>query len=306
MNVRALRTLATIQKDGSFINTATRLNMTPSAVSMQMKMLELELGVSLFDRSFRPPLLTPIGRVVADKAQIVLQANDDLLDVCRSKDLLAGEFRIGFVPTASVRLMPDFLAQARTEHPSAQFHIETGLSESLAKMVSAGTLDAAIITATDDLPTNIHVELLMEEELVFCLPTPCSYWSIDRCMTGLTFIQFMPLSGIGRLIAQYMSRSNWRPVSSLILDSVEAVAECVMKGIGFSILPEPDIRRHFGEGQITLRSLSPSPLNRSLVLITISGGRMQTYLELLTKLLTKESGAKKARKRKPQAKLKRS
>jgi len=269
--------------------------MTLSAVSMQMKMLEQELGVSLFDRSFRPPLLTPIGRVVADKAQMILRANNDLLDACRSRDLLAGEFRIGFVPTSSVRLMPDFLAQARVQHPSAQFHIETGLSESLAKLVSTGVLDAAVITGTDDIPSNIHVELLMEEELVYCLPTPCTHWSIDRCMTGLTFIHFMPLSGIGRLIAQYISHSNLRPASSLILDSVEAVAECVMKGIGFAILPEPDIRRHFGKGQITLRSLSPGPLKRALVLATISDGRMRAYIEPLAKLLTSEAASKKAK-----------
>ena len=284
MNLRALRTLAALQENGSFIAAAARLHLTASAVSMQMKMLERELGVALFDRSFRPPLITPMGRLIAGKAQIILRANDDLLDACRSGNVLSGEFRMGFVPTSSVRLLPDFLARAREWHPAAHFQIETGLSEALIRMVSTGALDAAIVTQTDDIPGNIHIQTVAEEELVFCLPPWCANYSIDECMTKLTFIHFMPMSGIGRLIAQYMSRAAWHPSNSIVLDSVEAVAECVMKGIGFSILPEPDIRRHFREDKILLRALSPEPLTRLLVLASISGGRMQMYIDALIKL----------------------
>jgi DNA-binding transcriptional LysR family regulator len=285
MNLRALRTLAAIEANGSFAQTATRLHMTASAVSMQMKMLEQELGVSLFDRSFRPPQLTPIGKVVASKAKALLLANDDLLDACRSPDTLSGEFRLGFVPTSSVRLLPDFLARARAIHPAAHFRIATGLSEDLVKMVSEGALDAAIITQTDDMPNNIQAQTLVEEELVFCLPASCADWTIDQCMEQMTFIHFLPNSGIGRLIAQYLSKLDRRSANSFVLDSVEAVAECVIKGIGFSILPEPDIRRHFRENQIVLRSLDPTPLTRKLVLVSISKGRMTVYTKLLVKLL---------------------
>jgi DNA-binding transcriptional LysR family regulator len=284
MNLRALRTLAALQENGSFIATAARLHMTASAVSMQMKMLERELGVALFDRSFRPPLITPLGRLVAAKAQIMLRANDDLLDACRSTDVLSGEFRMGFVPTSSVRLLPDFLARAREQHPAAHFQIETGLSDALVKMVSIGALDAAVVTGTDDIPANIHMQTVKEEELVFCMPPSCADWAIDECMAKLTFIHFMPMSGIGRLIAQYMSRAAWHPSNSFVLDSVEAVAECVMKGIGFSILPEPDIRRHSRKDQILLRALAPEPLKRLLVLASVSGGRMQMYKDSLIKL----------------------
>jgi DNA-binding transcriptional LysR family regulator len=284
MNIRALRTLAAIEANGSFAQTAARLHMTASAVSMQMKVLERELEVALFDRSFRPPQLTPIGKVVAIKAKHLLQANDDLLDSCRSPGSLSGEFRLGFVPTSSVRLLPGFLTRAREAHPAAQFRIETGLSEELVKMVSAGALDAAIVTQTDDMPSNIHAQTLVEEELVFCLPASYGDWTIDQCMEKITFIQFLPDSGIGRIIAQYLSKLHPRSVNSFVLDSVEAVAECVMKGIGFSILPEPDIRRHSRYDQIVLRSLRPTPLTRKLVLVSIDSGRMKMYIKPLVKL----------------------
>jgi len=96
-----------------------------------------------------------------------------------------------------------------------------------------------------------------------------------------------------------MSKLNQNPRGSLwkifyievrkrfadVLDSVEAVAECVMKGIGFSILPEPDIRRHSRYDQIVLRSLRPTPLTRKLVLVSIDSGRMKMYIKPLAKLL---------------------
>lgn len=286
MNIRALRTLAAIETNGSFTETAARLHMTVSAVSMQMKMLEQELRVALFDRSFRPPQLTPIGKAVAMQAKILLQANDALLDVCQSAGALSGEFNLGFVPTSSVRLLPEFLRRAVEAHPAAHFRIATGVSEELVKMVSGGALDAAVVTHTDDMPANIHADTLLEEELVLCLPPSHADWTMEDCLAKMTFIHFLPASGIGRLIAQYFTRVDRRAIKSLILDSVEAVSECVMKGIGFSILPEPDIRRHARRDQIVLRSLEPLPLTRRLVLVSIAGGRMKTHVKVLVNLLT--------------------
>jgi DNA-binding transcriptional LysR family regulator len=251
---------------------------------MQMKVLERELRVALFDRSFRPPALTPIGRLVAAKAHAMLRAGDDLLDVCQSRDAMSGEFRMGFVPTSSVRLLPNFLSRVREQHPNAHFQVETGLSDDLTNKVFLGTLDAAVVTGTDDIPSTLALRTLVKEELVFCLPLSCSNWPLDECMKKTTFIHFMPHSGIGRLIAQRLSRSGWSPTNMIVLDSVEAVAECVTAGVGFSILPEPDIRRHFSD-QMSLRSLSPRAMTRKLVLATIKEGRMRLYVERLAALL---------------------
>ena len=83
--------------------------MTLSALSMQMKTLESQLGVALFDRAFRPPQLTPLGRQIAQQAGKVVAAQIELQHIAASPEPLSGHFRLGFIPSASVRLLPGFL-----------------------------------------------------------------------------------------------------------------------------------------------------------------------------------------------------
>ena len=69
MSIRHLRTLLAIAERGSFAAAARDIHLTKSAVSMQMKALEEELGLALFDRSKRPPVLTEAGRALLPEAK---------------------------------------------------------------------------------------------------------------------------------------------------------------------------------------------------------------------------------------------
>ena len=135
MHTRSLRSLVKISQVHSFRDAAEQLGMTLSALSMQMKSLENVLGVDLFDRSVRPPRLTPIGRAIVGESVLLLRHEDNLVDVCRPGDDLAGRFRLGFVTTAAVRLLPEFLRASSQELPRASFEFETGLSATLQSKV---------------------------------------------------------------------------------------------------------------------------------------------------------------------------
>ena len=265
MNLKNLNTLIAIADNGSFQQTAAQLNMTLSAVSMQMKGLEEELDVPLFDRTHRPPKLTPMGRRVVEQARAVSRSSADLFSVCKQGEGLTGNFRIGFVGTSSVRLLPHFLMNARTHAPQASFAVQTGLSDELVERVSNGDLDAAVVTSAS-IPRSIKSHVLTSEELLFCLPEQAGDWPVERCMMELPFIHFMPKTGIGQLIAGHLSEQRLTPKEVIVLDSVEAVAECVLAGAGFGILPKPDVERHANKG-IVLRPLEPKPVTRQLVFV---------------------------------------
>jgi len=253
MNLKNLNTLIAIADNGSFQQTALQLNMTLSAVSMQMKGLEEELDVALFDRTHRPPKLTPMGRRVVEQARAVSHTSAELFALSKQGEGLTGNFRIGFVGTSSVRLLPGFLMKARTHAPQAAFAVQNG------------DLDAAVVTSAS-LPRSLKSHVLTTEELLFCLPEQAGNWAIERCMTELPFIHFMPKTGIGQLIADHLSEQRLAPKEVIVLDSVEAVAECVLAGAGFGILPKPDVERHANEG-IVLRTLEPKAVTRQLVFV---------------------------------------
>ncbi len=247
MQTRSLRTLIQIARDGSFAAAAKQLNMTLSAVSMQMKTLEAQLDVQLFDRKHRPPQLTPIGRVICGHAQTLLTAEAALRAACHhasdSSDPLSGRFRIGFVATASIRLLPDFLARAQSDAPRAQFDIETGTSAQLEGRVSAGQLDAAVVTASTTPPKGLTYTALHQERMVLASPISAPEGGLGDLFRALPFYHFQAGSGIGKLIATFVAPHMHAESRVIYLDSVEAIMECVNRGLGFTLLPEPDVRR---------------------------------------------------------------
>lgn len=265
MQIRALQTIAVIRDLGSFRQAAERLNMTLSAVSMQMKALEAELGVALFNRSFRPPKLTSQGLLLADHAADMVRRQAEIVALCSGEAPLTGVYRLGFVGTASVRLLPAFLQRARTQAREAQFRIETGLSESLARKVRQGDLEGAVVTQVDA-DADMLFAPLRTEALVFALPPSAAERTIEDCAATLTFVQFTPETGIGRLVAGYLRDTGLQPRDLIVLDGVEPVMECVTSGLGFTALPKPDVQR-YGGSAVAIRPMAEPPLTRTLGLI---------------------------------------
>ena len=284
MQTRHLKTLVQIARVESFATAANQLNMTLSTLSMQMKTLEEELNVSLFDRSHRPPKLTPIGREIVDKAQLVLDAENTLLESSQENNGLAGNYRIGFVATASVRLLPLFLKNAKAKAPNARFELETALSEALEERVLSGQLDAAILTASKQAEAGLKYDVLREETLVYAIPAKYADTSVEEISLELPFLQFNPNSGIGKVITNHVrkltTKSAYQPI---ILDSVEAIVECVNEDIGYTLLAEPDIRR-YADSSIIVQPASVTTLSRQLVLATAKKEGGQDMAEGLVEL----------------------
>lgn len=273
MQTRALRTLVKIGQVGSFVQSAEHLGMTLSAVSMQMKALEAELGVALFDRSVRPPRLTPVAAAVVTEAQALLAREDRLVDLCRPSDTLVGQYKLGFVTTAAVRLLPAFLKAAQDIAPMASFEIETGLSAALQEKVLTGQIDAAVLTDADGLPPRLSSRLLRTEPFVFAAHDDLMADGIEGLMSRQTFFHFMPDTGIGKLIARAML-TQYRPdiARTIVLDDLESIMECVAGGLGFTLLPVPDVRRYLTRRVKTLPA--PVGLERKLVLAVLRDGGM--------------------------------
>ena len=284
MQTRALLSLVTIAQVRSFSATADQLGMTLSTLSMQMKTLEEQLGTALFDRSVRPPQLTPVGRAVAEEARALLSHEDRLRALCRPSDALTGHIRIGFVTTAAVRLLPGFLLAAQSRAPLATFDFETGLSAALQERVLAGQLDAAIVTDATGLPEQLSARLLREEPFAYAAHRDLMANGLDGLLKTSSFFHFMPDTGIGKLIAGAMRhQARTEGARTVVLDNLEAIMGCVAAGMGFTLLPVPDVARYRTPEVTTLAG--PAGLRRKLVLVTLRDGPLSRHAASLARLL---------------------
>ena len=272
MHTRSLKTLVRVSALGSFAKVAEEMNTTISTVSMQIKSLEEQLDLDIFDRSHRPPQLTPVGRMVCERAKVILDAEREMLGLSGKQDVLNGNFRIGFIPTASVRLLPSFLKNARETQPNASFELETALSEVLELRVQSGMLDAAIVTESGQRKSDLNYHLIRSEPLMFAVPKAFEAMDITEIRKHVPFLQFNPGSGIGKIIQRYMSHgSDSAGKQDVVLESVEAIVECVNEGLGFTLLAKPDIARYATE-KCFVTPMRSEMLSRRISLVMPRGG----------------------------------
>ncbi len=244
MRTQNLETLQRIARLGSFSLAAEEANMTLSSVSMQMKALEEELGAELFDRASRPPRLTPLGRRVAEQAGNVLHEDQVLRELCSIGEGLAGTFRLGVISSYATRLIPKFLQMAPMNAPGAEFDVSTGLSSDLSASVLSGRLDAAVVTRAGREDPLLRFDTMGRDPMVLALPKGARGETLRQLADELRFLHFQPLSGIGRVIADTLAKHKIDVRRARIFDSIETTMECVNIGIGFTLLPEPDVKRY--------------------------------------------------------------
>ena len=142
LDLDTLRTLITAQDAGGFAQAAERLGRTSSAISLQMKRLQEELGTPLFRKHGRGLKLTEAGHTALGYARRMLALNDDLLETMQGVTL-AGTIRIG-APQDFAALLPETLRQFATLYPRTQIELRIEGNGALIEALDKSQLDVAL------------------------------------------------------------------------------------------------------------------------------------------------------------------
>jgi DNA-binding transcriptional LysR family regulator len=143
LSLDSLRTLVITQDLGGFGRAAERLLRTPSAISLQMKRLQEEIGVPLFRKQGRKTLLTEQGEIALRYARRVLELNDEMIDTLRGSSL-AGVVRIGFAQDFTVNVLPLVIARFNALYPLVKLEVTVDVGQVLLQKVDSGDLDVAL------------------------------------------------------------------------------------------------------------------------------------------------------------------
>ena len=236
MNIRHLRTLVAAVERGSFAAAGEAVGVSHSAVSLQIKALEDELGVSLFDRTKRPPAPTPRGRALADHARKTLEHFEAARAVATGA-LVRGRLTVGAVPTVLSSLLPPALMRLRREHPELRIEIRSDGSAALAARLLQGELDIAICTRPDPSPPGLEWLHVCFEPLAVIAPAHAAGEDDAALLAANPFIWFNRKSWAGRGIEAELARRGLSVTSDMEVDSLEAIASLVGAGLGVSIVP---------------------------------------------------------------------
>lgn len=253
MSIRRLRTLIAVDDHKTFSAAAEAVFVTHAAVSQQMRSLEEEWGIALFDRSRRSPELTPTGRALVARARDVVRAYDAILPSVLGDEGFRGEISLGAVPMTLTGLTPLSVRLLKDSYPDLHVRIVPGMTTGLIADVERGALDTAILSRQGPLPPEIdHVDIA-REPMELLVPQEIEGDDVRDLLTQNPFIRFNRDAVVGGLIDGWL-RENAIPVSvTMELQGLEAISSMVLAGLGVSIVPARCVR---GVSPLPLRRLS--------------------------------------------------
>jgi len=238
MSIRQFKTLVAIDEQGSFAAAAKALNLTQSAVGMQVTALETALDVALFDRKHRPPRLTAAGEIVLRRARAIVAQVDGIPDALAAARPYHGSFRLGAIPTVQTNLLPAGLMALRHRVPGLTINVVSGLSGLLLRQVAQGELDAAIMHKPNRLDDAFAWRDIAQQRVAVICPPDSTEENIEDVLTNHPYIRFNRAAWVASLIERRLAALGLNPDTRAEIESIEAIHLMIRLGFGFSILPD--------------------------------------------------------------------
>jgi DNA-binding transcriptional LysR family regulator len=268
MNItfRQLRVFTEVARHGSMARAAEALHLTPPAVSMQIKEVEAQVGLALFDRHGRTVSLSTAGEYFLVHAKRLLSALKDADDsMARLKKLEHGLLTIGLVSTAKY-FVPHLLARFRQEHPGVDVRLRVvGNRGQLVEMMEAGEVDLSIMGRP---PKEIatRAEAFAAHPLVFVCPP--GHPLLGAGQHDVTALAPYPLiarehgSGTRAAMENFFAEHRFAPRIAMEMSSNETIKQAVIAGLGWSFLSLHTVGLELRTGLLQLLDITGAPVMR--------------------------------------------
>lgn len=289
MDTRQLRTLLAIVQHGSFVKAAKVVHITPSAVSQQIQALEQDLGVTLFERSSRPPSLTPQGLQVVDMATNILRLVAETRTALTGNQV-SGTFFLGSVRTSALGVLPRAIMKMRAEYPLLKINLRVGNSSSLIAEVAAGRLDAAVVAENISIPQLIRWSPFLREPLWVIAAKHLASDDPVAMLRNLPFVRFQSPVPLAGLINTELARLQVATQDIAEMDSIASIINCVAEGMGISIVPDIALREPDAEALVYLPFGQPQ-VYRQIGLIERINSTRATVIDHFHSVLAEACGA---------------
>jgi LysR family hydrogen peroxide-inducible transcriptional activator len=242
------------------------------SLSAQLAQLEGALGVRLFERDRRRVLSTPAGDALIERARRVLIDADDLVDAARRLgDPLAGPLSIGVIPTISPYLLPAAAPAIRRAHPRLSVRWVEDKTETLARELHAGRLDAALLALEADLGGPLQREVIGRDRFVLAAPRkhPLARPSRPANLGELRGAHLLLLDDGHCLRDQALAVCAGARTEELAFraTSLPTLAQMVSAGAGVTLLPRMAVATESRRAHLAVRAIADDRAFRTLALV---------------------------------------
>jgi DNA-binding transcriptional LysR family regulator len=283
VELRQLEYFLAVAEELNFSRAAQRLNMSQPPLSVQIRQLEKELELSLFERSTRRVQLTAAGEVFRQSAtRLLRQLQDDVAEARAVANGLAGQLALGFVPSATIEILPPILRAFRSEFPDVRLVLHELNPEQQVRGLRDGSLGCACFYLPPEQASpfddrNLSAVPISSEPLVAALPSNHPLAAQRRiaiqALAGEPFVLVSGHRGPGLrdIILEQCRRGDFLPDVVQEATLIQTIAGLVASGVGVALLPA-SVRRLQRMG-VAYRPLQAEPLTVEMGVVWMRDSR---------------------------------
>lgn len=270
MELTQLKTLIHVAELGSLSKAADRLHIAQPALSRQIKLLEEELGVRLFDRHGRGMTITDSGREILDHASRILAELEAMRDTAsEGRTSFRGTVTVGTTPTVAEVVTAPLVRRIRDAHPRLRVRFSSAFSGHLLDWLQRGELDVAV--SYDPQPTrSLRIVPTMIENLLFVTAGADGAGAGAAVpfarLAGEDLVLPSPRHGLRRILDDCARQARIALRSDVEADSFGVMIDLVRNGLGSTVLPLAPIYALVEAGVLSAVPLvDPTPARKLVV-----------------------------------------
>ena len=250
MDIRKLEIFCEVYRRRSYSTAAKAVRLTQSAVSQQVKALERELGVALFDRMSRQTPTAAGDYLYDEGARLIAQMRDVENGVRQAGGVGTGTVRFGMIDVAATQLLPSSLHRFKEANPQVEVEAVVKTSGELIDMVEDFSLDFAVVV-TNSLPESLSTALLYEDSIV-AVVRKGSQLAREKLtvgdLRGEPLILYPSSAHSRAVIEEAFRRNGVVPTVGMEMHYPAAIVSLVEQGMGVGLVSELSTREVLSRG----------------------------------------------------------
>lgn len=292
ITLRQLTCFDAVARLRSFTRAAEELHLTQPAVSMQVKQLEAQIGLSVTEHIGRSIHLTDAGKEVYAYSRAILQELEELETVLVNlKGEGGGRLRLAAISTANY-FAPRLLGTFRQRFPSANISMDITNRESILVQIAANEVDMAIMGQP---PEGLELEAIpfMDNPLVIVAPPEHPLAGQRQIpqqqLEEEVFLVREPGSGTRGAMERFFKKRRLRLTTGMEMGSLEAVKQGVQAGLGLGLIPRDAVEMELRLERLVILNVVDFPIHRHWYVVLHKGKRLTPLAAAFRDLLTEEA-----------------
>jgi LysR family hydrogen peroxide-inducible transcriptional activator len=292
-SVRQLEAIVAVAEQRHFGRAARVCAISQPALSSQVRLIEEDLGVRIFERSRRGVLVTRSGEAVLECARAALRALDAVVAAAQQRGPLAGPLHLGVIPTIAPYFLPRWLPRVRSAHPELQVFLHEDRTARIVERLRDGELDLLLLALPVE-GNDLEALPLLHEPFLLAVPAGHRLARGGRRRVAESELEdelVLLLEDGHCLRDQALSicqMAGARESLEVRASSLTTLVQMVASGLGITLLPESaaPAEVHPRDGIVLRRIRAPEPTRRIGLLWRRASPRAEAFAALGAQLRT--------------------